>query len=102
MIGTTVCRTHGGGAPQVRRAAERRTQTSTILAFLARHQAEREAELAAMAPWSAELRQLMIMRHIAPAESATKLRAIARQMTRIARGLREEAAALDARNKPSA
>ena len=62
---------------------------------LARFEAERRIAEAAVAPWSAELRRIRLLRHVAPADSAIKLRSIAREMSAVARRLRREAERLE-------
>ena len=95
MAGATVCHAHGGRAPQVRAAAENRVMIGRISVLLARLEAEKEAERAALAPWAPELQRLALARHFDPLAAAKRYRQIATVMTSVARGLRAKAKELE-------
>jgi hypothetical protein len=103
MAGATVCHAHGGRAPQVRAAAEYRLMMAKVSVYLAKLEAEKEAERAALSPWAPELQHLALVKHFDPSAVAERYRQIARVMTSVARTLRAKAKELDeaAAAKPS-
>ena len=53
-----MCRMHGGGAPQVRRAAQRRLVIAEVLRLLAKDQERRRRDVAAVAPFQGRYERL--------------------------------------------
>jgi hypothetical protein len=97
MLGCRVCHAHGGRAPQVRQAAERRVIKAAAMTWVSRELERLRLERAALAPWAPAVRWETALAPLRPMESARRLRVMAREMTAAARDLRDQARRLDAK-----
>ena len=96
MLGGTVCHAHGGMAPQTRRAAARRVEYAKVWELMERASARLQARRVAIEPWADDIYLARCVDAIYPPEQVKSLRRIARELTFVARVLRDEARMLEA------